>query len=146
MVEEGQELGGHCRRIAAKGGRKSGESRRRKREFQDRVLDALNAMFDPPGKMSESYERLNLKEKGKRMSVFTAIVGKMVFDAMNGDHKARMDLFELGGLTPNARRNLAQAKAVERMLESAGCAADDRDVPGPGEIEEEIRKLGVYDA
>lgn len=147
MVEEGQELSEHFRRLGAIGGRKKGENARRRREFQDRVLDALNARFEPPGKMAEAYERIGLKRKGAKMTVFAAIVGKMAFDAMNGDHKARIDLFELGGLTPNARRNLAQAKAVERMLESAGDGEAFRDeAAGAEEIAAEIRRLGIYDA
>lgn len=148
MVEEGQELREHFRRIGSIGGRKKGENARRRHEFQERVLDALNVEFYPPKNMAGTFDRLNLREKDGRVSIFAAIVGRMAFDAMNGDHKARMDLFELAGLTPNARRNNAQARAVERLLETAdGPASDDGEKPlKPVEIEAEIRKLGVYDA
>lgn len=99
---------------SVKGGKKSGESRRRKRDMRELVCDILE-MNIKDGK-AEDFKNL-AESKGKNVTVSEALVLAQIKKALGGDTRALEFLRDTAGMKPTEKQEVTATIKNEGKLD-----------------------------
>ena len=130
---------GELREITSKGGKASGESRRRKADFRKTLNMLLTAEID-----SEEWKPV-LEALGVECTLESALLMAMIKEALAGNTKAATFVAKYAGQSPEPDENRRNREADTELKQARKQA-----VTGENETEEALDKLdeilkGVYD-
>ena len=130
LIPNSQRSPEELREMTRKGGIKSGETRRRKRDSRIQMLEILKCVPDLDERAIDNLKRLGMKGKGANKDKFPIeqiAYGALVQKAMKGDVRAHALIQEMIGEDAQSRRQRAQMeheKELAAML-SAQTREDD---------------------
>lgn len=117
------------REIASKGGRASGESRRRKADFRRTLNALLTTEIDSPEWSSV------LKAMGLESTLESVINAAMIKEAMQGDVKAYEAIAKYSGQTARTDGDLKEQRIRTSVMQSKSGALEGEDVENDGFLE-----------
>lgn len=118
------------REISSKGGKKSGETRRRKANFRKTLNKLLTAEID-----NEEWKPV-LEALGVECTLETAMLAAQIKAAMNGDTKAAYFVAQYAGQSPEPEENIRNREADTELKKARKQA-----VTGENETDEALDKL-----
>lgn len=127
-------------------GRKGGLANGKKKYAElDRIINrVLKTEITPGSKVAEILEEAGVPQ-GEKVQVYSGIITIIAMLALNGNLNAANMLFDLYGVTSNAREKLAKAAAVDKMAENPGATAVKDIAPvTPEQMKAEALALGIY--
>lgn len=120
LVPNGKRSANEVRENSAKGGRRSGEVRRAKRDCRKMIGDMLSGKVTLDAKTIETMKKLGFMGKGKAKDVYTAediINAAIIQKAMKGDIRASELLHKIMGDYSDAVNVNVNTGTVESMQE-----------------------------
>lgn len=124
-----------AKKRGAAGGRKSGQSRRNKRDAKKAIELILN--MEVTGKLADKLEELGIDPKD--MTYMTAMTAIMALKASSGDVSAYRALMEYGGFNPELIRKENESRERAAYAKALQDGAD-----GPSESDAPVEDVQIY--
>ncbi len=121
---------GELREISVKGGKASGEARRRKANFRKTLNQLLTTEIDSP-EWTPVLEAMGLES-----TLETAMLAAQIKEAVNGNTKAAYFVAQYAGQSPEPEENIKNREADTELKKARKQA-----VTGENETEEALEKL-----
>lgn len=131
----------------AEGRRKGGRARAVAINAEKAAHAVLGALFKPEGDLKEALASVGITPEGDKFTLMAGILAVHAGRALNGDLNSAKWVFDVAGITLNAKEQKAKIKALRKQVEPA--AVEAVVVKGPEipteEINESLKNMGVFD-